>query len=561
MRRGWIPLAVLGLLLLLPAASAFLQSGDLTVGWSVFPREFELEQGPFQGIVKERPTGSEFVDATGLVLSYNMEDLTSGGEMRDFSGQGSHGTIVGANDTDGLFGRARDFDGIDDGISFSDVDMRLNSGESLSVFFWINTTMPASVPDLIEKVAPGNADLWSLRYGTGSPDTVLMAQLSDGTNSVRHIGTTSVNDGTWRNVGFTYTASTGKAQLYVDAVAEPPFFNIDFANIDISIPGVAGLSAGVLTGVRYDGAMDDAVVFKRVPSQAEITFLATHRNYTFRFNTSTEVPADLQTGPTWVRGRGVAMGAAVNNSTTLFTLNTTWWELGIITWESYTNLSVLTVRYNFTFPVGTYPLFANGVFQQNLVSDSNGNLSFVFTGWTANSFELGFRITSSPGLLARVGLDYAYQGTTNQNDTFTAWTLITAPSWISINATGFLTGLPPAGSDGNHAITIQAASNESTAQQSYTLLARSVTPEEIAIWVGLVIWIFFIGIGMTTRNEYMLTLAGLFGVVYAIFLLTQFIADGMTAITAWGLAIMPFMASVLFIYMGLFNTLLGKESY
>src|SRR5947208_14705939 len=46
----------------------------------------------------------------GLTLSYDMETLTPTGRMKDLSGQGSHGTLIGTTDAPGRLGRARQFD-------------------------------------------------------------------------------------------------------------------------------------------------------------------------------------------------------------------------------------------------------------------------------------------------------------------------------------------------------------------------------------------------------------------------------------------------------------------
>src|SRR5437773_1928879 len=51
---------------------------------------------------------------SALVLSYDMENLTSQGQVRDLSGNGNHGTLTGTTAVVGVFGGARGFDGTDD---------------------------------------------------------------------------------------------------------------------------------------------------------------------------------------------------------------------------------------------------------------------------------------------------------------------------------------------------------------------------------------------------------------------------------------------------------------
>src|SRR5438093_12143237 len=57
-------------------------------------------------------------------LAYDMETLTADGKMKDLSGNGNHGTIVGTTDAAGEIGRARSFNGTSDKIvvpSFAEI--------------------------------------------------------------------------------------------------------------------------------------------------------------------------------------------------------------------------------------------------------------------------------------------------------------------------------------------------------------------------------------------------------------------------------------------------------
>ncbi len=77
----------------------------------------------------------------------------------------------------------------------------------------------------------------------------------------------------------------------------------------------------------------------------------------------------------------------------------------------------------------------------------------------------------------------------------------------------------------------------------------SITPEQIMLFGGIAIWLAFIGIGLVGKNEWILTITGLWGVILGIFMIQQL---------AWWFGVMPMMVSVLFIYMGLFNPELGR---
>ena len=64
---------------------------------------------PFTGISERSPTGSPEISPQGLVLAYDMNTLTPRGGMRDLSGEGNDGRVIGTTSIPGPFGPARAF--------------------------------------------------------------------------------------------------------------------------------------------------------------------------------------------------------------------------------------------------------------------------------------------------------------------------------------------------------------------------------------------------------------------------------------------------------------------
>src|SRR5205807_9823991 len=79
---------------------------------------------------------SEPTSPSEPVLSYDMENLTADGWMKDLSGHGNHGTINGSVDVSGKVGRARQFDGIDDYIEVPD-SSSLHPTGAITIAAWV----------------------------------------------------------------------------------------------------------------------------------------------------------------------------------------------------------------------------------------------------------------------------------------------------------------------------------------------------------------------------------------------------------------------------------------
>src|SRR5438093_12172764 len=73
-------------------------------------------------------------------LAYDMEALTADGKMKDLSGNGNHGTIVGTTDAAGEIGRARSFNGTSDKIVVPSFAGFGGAGSKLTVAAWVNPT-------------------------------------------------------------------------------------------------------------------------------------------------------------------------------------------------------------------------------------------------------------------------------------------------------------------------------------------------------------------------------------------------------------------------------------
>jgi len=70
----------------------------------------------YVGISASAPSGATAIETTGLVAAYDMESRTSDGRLRDFSGNGHHGTFSTSDLVKGAWGMARRYDAVEDRV-------------------------------------------------------------------------------------------------------------------------------------------------------------------------------------------------------------------------------------------------------------------------------------------------------------------------------------------------------------------------------------------------------------------------------------------------------------
>ena len=90
----------------------------------------------FAGVSEHLPTGSPEISRAGLVLAYDMRTLTPRGALKDLSGRGNDGTLMGTELVEGPFGLARGFRDASDyvGLPF---DRKLHIRGPISLAAWV----------------------------------------------------------------------------------------------------------------------------------------------------------------------------------------------------------------------------------------------------------------------------------------------------------------------------------------------------------------------------------------------------------------------------------------
>jgi len=169
-------------------------------------------------IPKRRPKRivPSYIGESGQVLNLLMY-RGAGDAVRDYSGQGNHGTIHGAKWTDeGIASWALSFDGLDDYVNCGEVYDPATG--PLTVLFWIRTTTSGYWECPIAKAPDFPFDGWSgWRFNLGADGTDSNFDLVEDTSNSR-INGGAINDGEWHHVVLWWDGSTQK--IYVDGAVQ-----------------------------------------------------------------------------------------------------------------------------------------------------------------------------------------------------------------------------------------------------------------------------------------------------------------------------------------------------
>src|SRR5439155_5011585 len=161
--------------------------------------------------VRDRPSLTvQFVPPRQpLLLAYDMETLTPNGRMKDKSGNGNNGTILGTTDADGQFGRARDFDGIDDKI---DIGGSISVTGAFTAAMWVSSDAPGDAEIFLFLNSGNDAD--ALVIGHYQDGRILVSRESSAASSRESVGVLGTG---WTHVVVTKSA-TGVLTVYLDGV-------------------------------------------------------------------------------------------------------------------------------------------------------------------------------------------------------------------------------------------------------------------------------------------------------------------------------------------------------
>ena len=202
-------------------------------------------------------------------------DENSGDVVKDASGSGNDGKIVGAKWTAGKFGTALPFAGDNTYVEVPDSESLSIQGDQITVQAWVNPReihqRDTSLNAVAQKWGDGsNRRQYQLTLSAGGGGTAWFYVSTDGVNFPRVEGVTPIELGKWTHIAGTYDGS--HLRIYVNGVLDAELAQSgDLHSSDIYVRlGGYGMDAEYGQNRFLDGAIDEVMIAKKALTASEI---------------------------------------------------------------------------------------------------------------------------------------------------------------------------------------------------------------------------------------------------------------------------------------------------
>jgi len=208
----------------------------------------------------------------GVVGSWHFDE-GEGATVYDSSGNDNDGTIHGATWVDGKFGKALEFDGVDDYVEINEVDNTLTPGTGdYSIVVWFKLSSESSEHrGLVSKggFQTNGAYTTYIYYSDHA------RWYSDGSNYVNGL-ISGLNDDQWHHIVFTRSGDVHS--IYVDGAFDNSeiLTDVDITSQDPVIIGARRYG----TEAFFLGLIDEVCIFNKSLSADEISDLYNNYGYT-----------------------------------------------------------------------------------------------------------------------------------------------------------------------------------------------------------------------------------------------------------------------------------------
>jgi len=210
----------------------------------------------------------------GLVSYYKLDeqDTTGSGTIIDSLGI-NNGTNDGTDNITGKIKTGYDFVAANtDKVDIPDNTL-LRFSTTMTASAWVKSTSTSANTFVVNKYDHDTGDKdWALVWGTGGTVRVMLG--SGGDIEKNYESTTSVNDGNWHHIGFTF--DSGTIEIYIDGVKETSVTKYTDDPLTSIHEGDSAMTFGSRLGGGsgenyWNGELDEISLWNRTLSDAEFT--------------------------------------------------------------------------------------------------------------------------------------------------------------------------------------------------------------------------------------------------------------------------------------------------
>lgn len=234
-----------------PANGAVITQNQTTIAASVSPTTTQL---------------SSFINWNQSLVGYWSLNEGTGLSALDLSTYGNNATLKnGVAWTTGKFGKALNFDGVNDYVSVSDSNS-LDLTNALTIEAWVYPTVLSSYPRIISKESGNYAYPYALEVSSNKVVLYVKLQGSSSNEQLAAQANTNLSLNTWTHVVVTWNGQVGK--VYYNGVKKSSDTSLSGTLIQTTKPLLIGNSPNI--DRPWKGKIDEVRIWKRVLSEQEI---------------------------------------------------------------------------------------------------------------------------------------------------------------------------------------------------------------------------------------------------------------------------------------------------
>lgn len=295
---------------------------------------------------------SIYVDST--YLPFDVENQSS--TVYDWGNKGYDGTIYGATWTsDGMYGGAYSFDGVNDRISFTNTEDAYE-GDNFTVAFWMYSNYHTAAHRFVvsKERYGGTFENWYFyhRDSDGSNADKLIFVVENGSVEVTADSNDVVSTGAWHHIAG--VRNTTHVLLYVDGVLQSDMPKLTNSNeVQDNLICIGTGRCATPEAYWFNGTVDEFMIINRSLTSAEISSIY-HGEYERFHGYGNQTLRPINISDQNNNRVNVTIEHANQNGTN-------------------TNLGVKVAYYNFSTEMDNLKLYVPGDFESSKVWDISGN--------------------------------------------------------------------------------------------------------------------------------------------------------------------------------------------